>query len=88
MVGTVTIPVKYSPPLHRPRPGPIFSNPVSQADLPFAHHSTTALLMDRHAIPEMRDAGRGSSVNTSTVSGREYFALFLEAADCAPTYHH
>lgn len=40
-------------------------------DRDFRINVTSMVLMSRHAIPEMRKAGRGSIVNMSSVSGRE-----------------
>lgn len=38
-------------------------------DRDFRINVTSMVLMSRHAIPEMRKAGRGSIVNMSSVSG-------------------
>ena len=40
-------------------------------DRDFRINVTSMVLMSRHAIPEMRKAGRGSIVNMSSVSGSE-----------------
>lgn len=41
-------------------------------DRDFRLNVTSMVLMARHAIPEMRKQGRGSIVNMSSVSGREF----------------
>jgi len=43
-------------------------------DRDFRINVTSMVLMSRYAIPEMRKEGRGSIINMSSVSGREFFA--------------
>lgn len=46
-------------------------------DRDFRINVTSMVLMSRHAIPEMRKNGRGSIVNMSSVSGREFRIISL-----------